>query len=83
MAVSGRECQSYILRFHMDKPSTGGSSWTLPMTEAPLAYLLDRSGERVREILLFGNPLLWWAASLRLSTRCALALHAPWRARSS
>jgi len=54
------ERQAYMLSFHADKPSALTSPWTLPMTEQPLAYVLERTGAGVREILLFGNPLLWW-----------------------
>lgn len=53
--------QSYIMSLHVDKPSTLGSRWALPMTSPAQAYLLERQGDSVREILLFGNPLLWWA----------------------
>ena len=54
------ERQSYMLRFHADKPPASTPPWALPMTEKPLSYVLERSDARVREILLFGNPLLWW-----------------------
>ena len=30
------------------------------MTERPLPYVLEQSAGKVREVLLFGNPLLWW-----------------------
>ena len=52
--------QSLMMNLHVDKPSTLGSRWALPMTERPLAYVFERSGDRVSQILLFGNPLLWW-----------------------
>ena len=52
--------QSLMMNLHVDKPSTLSSPWALPMTERPLAYVFERSGNRVSEILLFGNPLLWW-----------------------
>ena len=54
------ERQWYMVRFHTEKPSTSSSPWALPMTVAPLAYVLERAGDRVREVLLFGNPFLWW-----------------------
>ena len=54
------ERQSLMMSLHVDKPSTLSSPWALPMTEAPQAYLLEREGDTVRQILLFGNPLLWW-----------------------
>lgn len=54
------ERQSFMMSLHVDKPSTLSSPWTLPMTERPIAYLLERRGDSVSEILLFGNPLLWW-----------------------
>lgn len=52
--------QSLMMSLHIDKPSTLGSPWALPMTERPIAYLLERRGDSISEILLFGNPLLWW-----------------------
>ena len=55
------ERQSYMLSLHSDKPSTLSSPWALPMTTAPQAYLLERRGDVVRQVLLFGNPVLWWA----------------------
>ena len=54
------ERQSYMLGFHADKPSTTPSPWALPMTAEPLAYVLEQSRSGIREILLFGNPVLWW-----------------------
>lgn len=52
--------QSHMLSLHVDKPSTLSSRWALPMTTAPQAYVFERQGDSVREVLLFGNPLLWW-----------------------
>jgi dolichyl-phosphate-mannose--protein O-mannosyl transferase len=55
------ERQSYMVRFHGDKTAASTPSWALPMTERPLVYVLERSAGKIREVLLFGNPLLWWA----------------------
>lgn len=52
--------QTYMLGFHAGKPPGSTVAWALPMTERPLPYLLDRTEGGIREILLFGNPLLWW-----------------------
>lgn len=52
--------QSLMMSLHVDKPSTLTSPWVLPMTERPIAYLIERRGNTVSQILLFGNPLLWW-----------------------
>jgi dolichyl-phosphate-mannose--protein O-mannosyl transferase len=54
------ERQLYILSFHADKPAGLSSPWALPMTSDPLAYVVERTETGMREILLFGNPLLWW-----------------------
>ena len=54
------ERQTQMMSLHVDKPSTISSPWVLPMTEPPMAYLLERRGDSVSQILLFGNPLLWW-----------------------
>ncbi len=55
------ERQSDMLDVHTGKSSTLSSPWALPMTTAPMAYLFERDGGEIRQILLFGNPLLWWA----------------------
>ena len=54
------ERQADMVQLQADKPSSPASRWSLPMTEPPLPYVLEPSGENVRELLLFGNPLLWW-----------------------
>ncbi len=54
------ERQSLMLNFHADKPAGSTAPWALPMTEEPIPYVLEEGDERVREILLFGNPVFWW-----------------------
>ena len=54
------ERQADMLQLQADKPSSSTPLWTLPMTARPLPYILERRGDGVRELLLFGNPLLWW-----------------------
>ena len=54
------ERQSFILNLHTDKPRSSTPLWALPMTEEPVPYVLERRGDGIRELLLFGNPLLWW-----------------------
>ena len=58
--------QSLILDLQVGKPTTLSSPLALPMTEQPLSLYLERQGNSVREILLFGNPLLWWAGFLAI-----------------
>lgn len=58
------ERQWYMLSFQAEKPSGGTPFWALPMTGRPLPYALDPTPHGVREILLFGNPFLWWAGFL-------------------
>ena len=51
----------YMLSFHADKPSGLSSLWHVPMSAEPVSYFQERDqGGAVRQILLFGNPLLWW-----------------------
>ena len=54
------ERQSYMMDLHIDKTSTLSSPWALPMTTDPVPYLFERRGDSVSQILLFGNPVLWW-----------------------
>jgi dolichyl-phosphate-mannose--protein O-mannosyl transferase len=34
--------------------------WDLPMTSPPLVYFLQKTPGGIREVLLFGNPVMWW-----------------------
>jgi dolichyl-phosphate-mannose--protein O-mannosyl transferase len=54
------ERQLYILDFHAARPAGPDPPWILPMTKGPVTYLLERTDEGLREVLLFGNPVLWW-----------------------
>ena len=56
------ERQSYMLDFHAAKPGGGSEPWDLPMTEPAVPYVLQSDQDGIREILLFGNPVLWWGA---------------------
>lgn len=54
------ERQLYILDLHAAKPTGISHPWDLPMTSPPLVYFLEESAAGIREVLLFGNPLMWW-----------------------
>lgn len=52
--------QQYIFDFHSTRPAGLDPPWILPMTKGPVTYLLNRTDEGLREVLLFGDPLMWW-----------------------
>ena len=52
--------QAYMLDFYATGPSGASQPWQVPMMSPSLAYLLEDSPDGIREVLLFGNPLLWW-----------------------
>jgi len=69
------ERQLLMLEFHAAKPPVGTLPWTLPMTERPLQYALERTPEgALRTILLFGNPLIWWGGFIAVAVLAARAL---------
>lgn len=68
------ERQADMLALQADKPSTSTTPLALPMTERALPYVLERRGDSVRELLVFGNPLLWWGGFVAVA-------FAAWRAR--
>ncbi len=54
------ERQGLMLGFHAAKPSVATPAWWLPMTAETIPYALERGDGTIRQVLLFGNPLLWW-----------------------
>lgn len=75
------ERQLFMLEFHAGKPAVGTPPWTLPMTQPPLQYALQRTPDgALRTILLFVNPLVWWSgftAAGVLTARALLGRSAP------
>jgi dolichyl-phosphate-mannose-protein mannosyltransferase len=58
--------QAYMLEFYASNPiTTQPASW-LPMLEEGMPYLLDQGPDGVRAIVLFGNPVVWWAGLVGL-----------------
>jgi dolichyl-phosphate-mannose--protein O-mannosyl transferase len=54
------ERQLYMLEFHAAKPTGMSHPWDLPMTSPPLVYFMAETDVGIRQVLLFGNPLMWW-----------------------
>ena len=54
------ERQLYMLDLHAAKPTGMSQPWDLPMTSPPLVYFVEETAVGIREVLLFGNPLMWW-----------------------
>jgi dolichyl-phosphate-mannose--protein O-mannosyl transferase len=54
------ERQREMVALQASKPGGISQLWDLPMTSPPLVYFLRETPDGVREVLLFGNPVMWW-----------------------
>lgn len=54
------ERQWEMVALQASKPSGISHLWDLPVTSPPLVYFLRDTPDGVREVLLFGNPVMWW-----------------------
>jgi dolichyl-phosphate-mannose--protein O-mannosyl transferase len=60
--------QRSMLQFHGDALGRSSSApWTLPMLVHPARYFQEEADGRVRAVLLFGNPVVWWPAFAALA----------------
>jgi dolichyl-phosphate-mannose--protein O-mannosyl transferase len=58
--------QSYMFEFFASNPIRTATGTWLPMLEEGMPYVLEEAADGTRAILLFGNPVLWWAGFLVL-----------------
>jgi dolichyl-phosphate-mannose--protein O-mannosyl transferase len=64
------ERQVEMVTLQSSKPTGISQLWDLPMTSPPLIYFLRETPEGVREVLLFGNPLMWWGGFAAAGVAC-------------
>jgi dolichyl-phosphate-mannose--protein O-mannosyl transferase len=64
------ERQSDIVALQASKPTGVSQLWDLPMTSPPLVYFLRETQDGVREVLLFGNPVMWWGGFAAAGVAC-------------
>jgi dolichyl-phosphate-mannose--protein O-mannosyl transferase len=64
------ERQVEIMALQASKPSGMSRLWDLPMTTPPLVYFLRETPDGVREVLLFGNPIMWWGGFAAAGIAC-------------
>jgi dolichyl-phosphate-mannose--protein O-mannosyl transferase len=57
--------QVRMVRFHrtlVGEHYYASPGWSWPLLKRPLAFFAETRGDRYREILATGNPLVWWPA---------------------
>lgn len=57
--------QVEMLRFHIDLSGPYpyvSPAWSWPLVKRPVIMAFDDDGGAIRQILAFGNPLVWWPA---------------------
>lgn len=52
--------QGYIVGFHSSPLRDAFAVLSVPMLQRPIPYFLDTSGGVHKEMLAWGNPLVWW-----------------------
>ncbi len=64
------ERQLEIVALQASKPTGISQLWDVPMTSPPLVYFLRETPDGVREVLLFGNPVMWWGGFAAAGVAC-------------